>query len=514
MGVKLLSLLLLWDLAFFIQDVASLCSVTCTTDMKTSLNCSCSGSAPAIPLMLEAKCRDREITANGSCEITPSQSWCIMHPEKFDWVNTIGTNCSAGVNQEASPVKTDVSESSSWVLTEMVKPMEPFGVQVSSDDSTFNITWDMNNDLEEPLNYRVRIRESKDLSKDPVHSLLVNKNHVLIHHAVLQPHTNYTVDVQAILSPEAIFMGPWSEWSPSAEWQTKGPTGTLHMKSSIFLYMYNNFLPDKFFEPLYRNYEGNFKNWVGPGFSEYDVLYAVSMKQPDILPWKTDKQSFAEDDEVTPDRCSCRSFQPHSASLLHYHDESSERRAGHSSGHISISTVTLSGEEEFEVENASESSINTLQSYQDGESFSLYAGDNSECVGCGLGEPQASRMCGQGGVSAQDRNQRSSDLPVLNLDFQPRAIIIEPERVSLDSFVSNGQSEDGYPCVDLDTIDSGFGEPDCSSPVATECNTAERIDSDLFHEERNSNSNYVKQWMICSTLQEDPSTSANTLPKT
>uniref|UniRef100_A0A667X9R7 Fibronectin type-III domain-containing protein n=1 Tax=Myripristis murdjan TaxID=586833 RepID=A0A667X9R7_9TELE len=476
---------------FLCAAVASLCSVTCTTDMKTSLNCSCSGSAPAIPLMLEAKCRDREITANGSCEITPSQSWCIMHPEKFDWVNTIGTNCSAGVNQEASPVKTDVSESSSWVLTEMVKPMEPFGVQVSSDDSTFNITWDMNNDLEEPLNYRVRIRESKDLSKDPVHSLLVNKNHVLIHHAVLQPHTNYTVDVQAILSPEAIFMGPWSEWSPSAEWQTKGPTGTLHMKSSIFLYMFwlKKFQlvpfiprPDKFFEPLYRNYEGNFKNWVGPGFSEYDVLYAVSMKQPDILPWKTDKQSF--------------------------------RRAGHSSGHISISTVTLSGEEEFEVENASESSINTLQSYQDGESFSLYAGDNSECVGCGLGEPQASRMCGQGGVSAQDRNQRSSDLPVLNLDFQPRAIIIEPERVSLDSFVSNGQSEDGYPCVDLDTIDSGFGEPDCSSPVATECNTAERIDSDLFHEERNSNSNYVKQWMICSTLQEDPSTSANTLPKT
>lgn len=248
-----------------------------------------------------------------------------------------------------------------------------------------------------------------------------------------------------------------------------------------------------------------------PVFSEYDYLTnthveMISEKQHNILHWNNEKQSYSEDKEMKQGGCFLHILQPHCNSLLHLQDGDSSQGTGHSTGHISIHTVTLSGEEEFDEEVMSQSSINTLRSYQDGESIGSYGGDNKEHAGYDL-EPQMCRIDRQNGMLQQHQNQISNDISVGNINFQPHAQFNEPERVSLDSFASNEQSEDGYPHVDLDTIDSGFGE--CSSPGA-----AEHKDSDLFHEHKNSNSNYVKQWMICSTIQEDSSNSGNELHET
>lgn len=61
------------------------------------------------------------------------------------------------------------------------------------------------------------------------------------------------------------------------------------------------------------------------------------------------------------------------------------------------------------------------------------------------------------------------------------------EHNSLDSFSSLEYSEDGYPPMrlDLDTVDSGFLESDCSSPIFEPLNTGEV-----------SHSSYVKQWAV------------------
>lgn len=58
------------------------------------------------------------------------------------------------------------------------------------------------------------------------------------------------------------------------------------------------------------------------------------------------------------------------------------------------------------------------------------------------------------------------------------------EHISLDSFE---YSEDGYPPMrlDLDTVDSGFLESDCSSPIFETLSTREVTDS-----------SYVKQWVV------------------
>lgn len=38
----------------------------------------------------------------------------------------------------------------------------------------------------------------------------------------LQPNTIYTVDVQVKPCSSNVYRGPWSEWSSTTEWQTKG----------------------------------------------------------------------------------------------------------------------------------------------------------------------------------------------------------------------------------------------------------------------------------------------------
>ncbi|XP_038566615.1 interleukin 21 receptor, tandem duplicate 1 isoform X1 [Micropterus salmoides] len=547
MALKSVLLLLLWDLHLFIYGVTSLCKVTCSTDYSVSLNCSCAGSVPTHPVILEVKCwySDGQLNVTGSCEVTPLQSWCIMYPEMLEDVASIGTMCTA--SQQGDHVLMNASESSSWALSDVVKPPPPFDVQVTNTDGFYNITWNYD-PPEDCLTYTVRIRESKDLSKEPAYSLLVEQKHILLDPKKLQPRVNYTVDVQGKYCPGFLYAGPWSEWSSTGEWRTTGtsaeidgskgfwwcvpilPVVLLVLALLLLGYLQKTYWQKKFqlityiprandfFKPLYHNYGGNFKEWVKPVFSEYDYLkinshvQMMSEKQHDVLQWDNEKQSCSKDNQMKQGGNFLHMLQSHSNSLLLFQDGGSLQGTGHSTGHISIHTVTLSGEEELEDEVVSQSSVNTLRSYQDGESFGSFEKDNREHAGYDLEEPQMSRMDRQSGRLSHHENQISNGLSVERINFQPRVQLNEPERVSLDSFASNEQSEDGYPHVDLDTMDSGFGE--CSSPGASDSNIAEQIDSNLFHEHKSSNSNYVKQWMICSTIDEDSSNSENKLHET
>ncbi|KAM7421437.1 hypothetical protein PAMA_015530 [Pampus argenteus] len=526
--MALLLLLILWDLTFFINGVTS-CSVTCSTDYEDLLNCSyVPGSGPIYPVLIEVICSYEDDRTFGSCKVEPPQSWCVMYPENFADVVFIETQCNVTVSQQGKVIMSP-SESSGFLLGNVVKAPPPFNVNVTDTDGFYNITWDSDSDRKkDQYTYRVRIRESNDLSKDTVFSHL-DQRYILLDHKKLQPHTKYTVDVQAQMSSWYFLRGPWSEWSSSAEWKT---TGTSEENDEInryrkFLFIFlpiiivlvllllgysqKTFLqrkinlimyfpkPNEYFKPLYHNYGGNFKEWVNPVFSECDYFGVethemMSKKQHNVLRCNNERESYNEDKEMRQGGCFLPILQPHCNSLLHLQDGGSSQGTGHSTGPISIHTVTLSGEEEFEEEVISQSSMSTDTSYQGADSFGSYDGDNREHAGYDV-EPQMCRVDRQNGTLPQHENQISNDLSLGNINFQPRAQFNEPERVSLDSFASNEQSEDGYPHVDLDTIDSGFGE--CSSP-----GVAEHRESDLFHEHKSSNSNYVKQWMICSPIQE------------
>ncbi|XP_034553953.1 interleukin 21 receptor, tandem duplicate 1 [Notolabrus celidotus] len=524
-------LLLLSGLALSVHCETSFCNVTCSTDFDVMVNCSCSASLQTDVLVTVICSDDSGLEANGSCQITPTQSWCVMYPDNMDDVTFVGTMCTAMVTQQGGDVQ--MNESSVWELSHVVKTLPPFDVQMTDSDGFYNITWEHDNG-DNLLTYRVRIRESSDLSKDPALLSTAKAKHFLFKHMKLQPHVTYTVDVGAKMDPDNLYLGPWSEWSSSTEWRTVGSSEEIKGFNKMwcfallvflavfgfFIYIQKTYLqkklhlityiptPDEFFKPLYHNYGGNFKEWGKPAFSEYDYLkinahvQKKSEKEPDDFEWKNEKQSFREDSEIKQAGHFLHMLQPHSNSLPFLQDGGSSQSAGHSSGHVSIHTVTLSGEEEFEEEVRSRSSVNTLRSYRDGESFGSFGDDNIEHPHYDLEEHRISGLHGQSGMLPQRDNQLSNDLSVGSVNFEPHAQINEAERVSLDSFVSHEQSEDGYPHVDLDTIDSGFGE--CSSPGASDSSIAEQMD--LFQEHKSSNSNYVKQWMFCSTIPEDSNT--------
>ncbi|CAJ1062888.1 interleukin 21 receptor%2C tandem duplicate 1 [Xyrichtys novacula] len=535
MASKSVVLLSLWGLSLFVCGVTSFCNVTCSTDYIEMVNCSCSASLPAA-VLVTVTCRNYELVANGSCQIQPPKSWCAVYTESIDEVASVGTMCNTTVAQLDGQTALNDTESSQWELSKMVKASPPFDVRVTKTDRSYNITWEHEN-KDDYLTYEVRIREKGDVSKNPPLSFIENKKLLLLEHQELRPYVHYIVDVRAKFNTDNFFCGPWSEWSSSAEW-TEGRRkldieGTdqnwwcallfiVPVVCVIVIFSQKSYLcnklqlityipkPDEFFEPLYHTYKGNFKEWVKSPFIESDYqkvsphVQEKSEKQPDVLQWKNENRSSSEDNEM---KQAGHKPQPQCNSLLYFQEGGSAQSAGHSSGHISIHTVTLSGEEEFEEEvQRSRSPVNTLRSYRDGESFGLL----EEHPHSDLEERRISRLDRLSGMLPQHENQISNDLSLDHVSFEPHAHIDEPERVSLDSFVSQEQSEDGYPHVDLDTIDSGFGE--CSSPGAADSNMA--VQMDLFQDHKSSNSNYVKQWMICSTIHEDSGNTENEILET
>ncbi|XP_041842833.1 interleukin 21 receptor, tandem duplicate 1 [Melanotaenia boesemani] len=524
MALRLLFLLLVWGLTLFVA-AASLCNFPCSTDYEDSLNCSCPGSALLHPVLLNVTCREDDDEVKGSCVIKPPHSWCIIRPEGFQKLLSMGTDCNATASLQNSQVMNEDQESDIWSLSNYVKPRPLFNITVMTTGNFYNITWSKS-----PmycLTYRVRIRTENSLQAPRL--LLVDKEFYQVDHKQLEPHGKFIVDVQAKVCPDYL-EGPWSEWSPSAEWRAPEEAADIEGVAKVWLYVslpivfifgflllgysQKSFLqkklemisyypkPNDFFKPLYLKHGGNFEEWVKPVFKEYDYIRMggsvpmLSEKQHSILHWNNEKKSYSKESEIQEEGHLFHLSQPTNNFLLNFQDSGSSQGTGHSTGHISIHTVTLS-REDFEEEVTSQSS---LRSYQDGESFGSFDDANRDHAGYDLGEPQVCRIGRQSGISLQDENQIANDLLMGNINFQPEGQIDEPERLSLHSFASNEQSEDGYPHVDLDTIDSGFGE--CSSPGASDSNRADHIDS--FNEQKNSNSNYVKQWMICE-IQEDTS---------
>ncbi|GAA6078199.1 interleukin 21 receptor, tandem duplicate 1 isoform X1 [Tachysurus ichikawai] len=134
----------------------------------------------------------------------------------------------------------------------------------------------------------------------------------------------------------------------------------------------------------------------------------------------------------------------------------------HSGGHISMDTVTVSGQE------------GSMLDFHDSNLRAVEVPDEAD-------DSEAGRREGSEGQGFEDWQLQDNDTE-------------NGEKLSLDSFSSTEHSDDGYPQIglDLDTIDSGFLESDCSSPVSSEC---EGMDAALLGDTVGTHSNYVKQWV-------------------
>lgn len=484
MALKPLILLLI-EFTFVIYTVKS-CAVNCSTDYETLLNCSCTGSVPTKPLLLQVHCRLEDLIVNASCMVSAQQPYCVMYPQDMWEVSDYETECRASAVQDENHtmITEDVSV---WLLRDVVRPWPPINIRVRNTSGSYNISWDNKNNPIFCLSYRVRIQSSHPIelspspeecltapdlvhSLDSVYTLESTDPFVLLKHSRLRPFACYRVDVQAGLCSTCGYRGLWSEWSAATSWVTAAAAGSTpaegisgyywlitlpilmvllslsitkkmfwQKRLQVMTYIPN---PSEFFKPLYNSYQGNFKAWVMPVFTEHDFLRIDSMVDA-----STDKRLDQWNQNTLP-----QTPPPPYDSIP---SQSPSQSRG--SSHVSIHTVTLCGEDDL-----SHCSLSLGYPHEPG------------CEMCSAGREQARYSEeSQSVVLMLNKNLESLDLSLSSLNLT--------QELDKDVLLSG----DGYPHIDLDTIDSGFGE--CSSPAASGP-SAELCE--------HYQSNYVKQWTI------------------
>ncbi|KAG5279134.1 hypothetical protein AALO_G00074430 [Alosa alosa] len=450
------------------------CEVSCTTDYISHFNCSKTGLATAASCLVEVKCRNGEDHSNGSCEIRNPKHWCTMKLHDLHDIIPIDTNCSTRVNQMHQK---EIKESH-WPLMSIIKPEPPFNISLEESNFDFNLTWEMaytdeNNLLCNLLIYRVRLRPLS--RKEPTfYEVTEDRRSQIIKKENLVNGETYVIDVQATVNPVA-FQAIWSEWSHTTELVTEGCVLDntqewyclllLMMIPAMFMIcakMWTNKLqfnsipnPRNFFNPLYHSYEGDFKRWVGPVLilSSFDLQERTPslkvMCEKNIVPSNLHGKK-------TEDLCNSVNIQG-SRSLLFLQDHNFTNSLGvlgntitgnSSAHHISIDTVTISEEEVAKKMPPKGNEIKVIMKGGDSNEHWLNHMEN-----------------------------------------------IDLEHISLDSFSSLEYYEDGYPPMrlDLDTVDSGFLESNCSSPIFDQ---GEQIETDPLNTGEVSHSSYVKQWIV------------------
>ncbi|XDV12659.1 hypothetical protein PO909_001264 [Leuciscus waleckii] len=506
----------LWQAIFLlvcglIECNDAVCSVTCTTDFISKLNCSNSDSAGTASCDIVADCWDEYSAVKGNCSIKSPQSWCTMEPEDVDGViGLYDTNCSIKVKQMAKQGNMEILTrrySEEIVLYKSIKPTQPFNLRIAKIDGGFNLTWEVayeGEDLCKKLYYRVRLRTKSDPDeKGHIYITQQNQQSMVIISEKLLPGRQYVADIQAAVHPRW-FTSMWSEWSNSVEWTSDPPETDQYYflllalpLVAVVLLVYSGKLggikkptlwqhipsPYEYFKPLYHTHQGDFKRWVGPvltfnnfDFHEKSTTFQVlcESKQNDSSEEPSNSRNGEQDFGLAGQN----------SSKLYFLGGNSNSVA-HSGGHISMDTVTVSGQEGVVADWSGDSRRRSLVDFLDVKDTNERAAevaDRQPLVPEGSGSLQ--------GLDCDDWHLQEHDLENI-------------EQVSLDSYGSNEESDDGYPQMglDLDTIDSGFLESDCSSPSAFDGN--EQIETDSLDGVGGSHSNYVKQWVAFTAVQVD-----------
>ncbi|XP_060752804.1 interleukin 21 receptor, tandem duplicate 1 [Tachysurus vachellii] len=483
------------------------CNVSCTTDYISALNCSCSCSEKTLPCEVQANCSDEAGSSDGRCVIRPLQQWCTIQLDDFFMITNPDTTCTLKVKQlNLQSSREEYTSSRVMLLDQMIKPQQPVNLTLTNNNKEYNLSWDMaykeqeNVELFGYLMYRVRLRP-KDTTEEgqlTVYNVKEDRRYQEIQCELLSPGMVYVFDVQASVNPQKknlVGETAWSEWSESVVFTCPGPVPDFTWTSIPLLFVLTvpllllfvlgfsvmnkgllkksclyQYIPDphNFFKPLYHTYQGDFKKWVGPvfTFSSFDVLeksaplQVLSEKQLAAMPLQRPLLHDRGSGGSSLGDWSLLSLMNPDLSKRYFLGGSS-LGLSHSGGHISMDTVTVSGQE------------GSMSDFHD-NLRAVEVPDEAE-------DPEAGRREGLEGQGFEDWQLQDNDTE-------------NGEKLSLDSFSSTEHSDDGYPQIglDLDTIDSGFLESDCSSPVSSEC---EGMDAALLGDTVGTHSNYVKQWV-------------------
>ncbi|XP_053132681.1 interleukin-21 receptor isoform X2 [Hemicordylus capensis] len=513
---------LLWRL-LLLQQASACWNLTCFADYLQTLTClrqendlggSSSGTRYNLTASWDCGARGRCSFRAGAATATATrrQYDCFAEQSSCISINAFHVEAApaalAGDREQPQP---QPSPRCRWSFSfrEHIKPQPPFSLRAEASLEGYNISWKTPyqqpgkpSDLDGQLHYELRYRQrGHPWQGQNRKQLLQDTHHLWLLPQELVEDTEYELQVRAGPGEQSLYKGAWSEWSaPPAVLRTLPPKASRSKAGApwlvapfILLSLFAVLLaywgrhqrlwkldlvipsPAPFFQPLYLVYNGDFKKWVGTSCSGAAL---------DVFQWGT----------ILPEACGPQGLSPSPAQEQWPGGPLPPLEAAtpgeESCGHLSIDTVTVAGEDGCSCGTGPCCALGQQQQEEEAAAErDAYRGIDLEgsLLGGGGGWPLASGV-------PQSGSWARGELPAfLGRNFgdgvELRGLPPEPwgsgepplrrsspgeERSPYGSLLllllSPGWDADGDPAkgLDLDTVDSGFADSECGSPVDCE----------------------------------------------
>ncbi|KAM8960420.1 interleukin-21 receptor [Pelodytes ibericus] len=441
------------------------------------------------------------------------------------------------------------------------QPTPPFNLTVSFSEQYYNFSW--RTDYENPqyylqhdeMGYELSYKKKKQSWKNHKSiQILEDEKSVSLLKTQFQENEDYVARVRAKPKNSSVYKGPWSGWSPLVTWSTQpnvyyvGIWGSLHwiiplcLGIIITLFVISKpfklpqrlwkkmcgFVPNPapFFKPLYIEHNWDFKSWLGTSYYTTGLHFESRMSIPEVLEIYNHKIDRHASKSTQHDMESHEKLLFKTCCTNHgkgcQKGRCSTDLKGQSFEHISISTVLVTDEDISCCSQCIPSSGTYVNAHNDDEennSDDGYPPVTTDSSSNNLGylvDNQSHiddpvRDSAKHGHSVQESLLRSKENI---LDLTP----IPPEQWKLQECLSqddenlfycdeafspgSGNSEEfcyQRMCLDMDTIDSGFVDSECGSPVESEFGNGDvsptMVSSESYPGEEACLRNYVKQWV-------------------
>ncbi|KAK9978059.1 hypothetical protein ABG768_019832 [Culter alburnus] len=181
-----------------------------------------------------------------------------------------------------------------WVPSENIKPKAPFNLTLQYTNGTYNFSWTNGYEDERygrdlPIKYNFLYY--KDGDNDSEVSVHPDNKMIQIDEMNLDPVTTYTAMVRSGIRENPKYRGTWSEWSSAVKWKTTSRDEYHDEPNQVGKIVIGTFLtvgllillifvpaarkmkeiswvltPATYFQPLYQNYQGNFRLQIDEDF--------------------------------------------------------------------------------------------------------------------------------------------------------------------------------------------------------------------------------------------------------
>ncbi|XP_066433600.1 interleukin-21 receptor [Eleutherodactylus coqui] len=408
------------------------------------------------------------------------------------------------------------------------QPVPPVNLTVSLSEN-YHISWETfydnhifrSGELAYELSYK---KDGESWLNQTIIQVLEDEKNMVLLRSSFQADEQYVARIRAQPKSMSIYKGHWSEWSTSVTWSTPTDGETIKMQIGIISWIiailaflgiimscfrYTPILwkkvwvlvpdPEPFFKPLYKGHEGDFKSWLGPSYIPYPVIpYEGTSTCPEIL----------EIDCHSPNNNMMIKKQLLPKSCL-----SEKNQIGRICGCKNPDTQCCS-QCNTSTNTTTDGSVNEEDSSKDDgyPSVNLDSGNMLDHL-LDHGSHAQSAIPLKFGLHEDFLRSSMNLLNLLSMPPEEWELQESPQDDDENVFYNdenyNSLSPDsgdsgnfGYPkiCLDMDTIDSGFADSECGSPVDSDFGNGDiptkPINPDPYNDDDEiSERNYVQQWV-------------------